>query len=181
MPCQSPPTALPAVEQIGPAAEPSDCCVDQKSADRWLPPSVVHQALLCSHWWRSMHTKHNINMQRIMSQENGKSNEDAVVLILAMSGMGMLFFWRLNDQLHIRHVQLQTQVASKTTESTCFPWAYMFAAPLSCFAWERWNKINFKFKPNSVWWQKWIYAVCKKRKNKTTPSALTSLGKPKPS
>lgn len=40
-----PPTALPVVKQIGPAAELSDCCVDQASADRWLPPSTGHQAV----------------------------------------------------------------------------------------------------------------------------------------
>lgn len=41
----SPPTALPVVEQIGPAAEHSDCRGDQASADRWLPPSIGHWAV----------------------------------------------------------------------------------------------------------------------------------------
>lgn len=44
---------LPVVEQIGTAAEHSDCCGDQASADRWLPPSVGHQAGC------SIHTQHS--------------------------------------------------------------------------------------------------------------------------
>lgn len=46
---ESPPTALPVVEQIGPAAERSDCRGDQASADRWLPPSVGHRAVRSFH------------------------------------------------------------------------------------------------------------------------------------
>lgn len=54
-----PPTALPVVEQIGPAAERSDCRGDQASADRWLPPSIGHRSSAASTDWKSVHTQHS--------------------------------------------------------------------------------------------------------------------------
>lgn len=58
----SPPTALPVVEQIGPATEYPDCCVNRESADRWLPPSIVHQEVYYLHWLEvHAHTTHMIS------------------------------------------------------------------------------------------------------------------------
>lgn len=71
----SPQTGLPVVEQIESTTELSDCCVDQASADRWLPPSVVHCAVHNLHWleiFAQTHNTANSHMHRMEVNENKK-------------------------------------------------------------------------------------------------------------
>lgn len=88
----SPPTALPVVEQIGAAAELSDCLVDQAAADRWLPPSAGHRAVHSLHWFEvSTHT-HTQHSWHPHAQPGGlrkweRESEGHGCLILKMSGI----------------------------------------------------------------------------------------------
>lgn len=73
----NPPTALPVVEQIGPAAERSDCRGDRASADRWLPLSAGQRAVHAFHWLEVCAHTHNTphtHMHRLVACEKGEGD-----------------------------------------------------------------------------------------------------------
>lgn len=73
---------LPVVEQIGTAAERSDCCGDWASADRWPPPSVGHWAVCRVHTRTKLLTAHVHDRHTACRKSGGQARFDLGRLVL---------------------------------------------------------------------------------------------------